>query len=247
MSSSVQNIVLLCLASTWHLISANNRTDHTVKLTSIEHLCHLFFGKTKWDNATAAAKTEIDRPPFGTTNQERTIIENENPTNDQIKQERGLRAFNNMIKVGRAFDPPMDLWDDLEKDKDLSYIDDEDVSELRKWFQDRRAWHEKNVPNCVLEHLTKAYALYRLAGPISIAEQASVVIIAHLIWDESSWNECLDKTEGILPPRPSVGPGMHEGRMEQAMDVMRLAKGVLEQVNKDWVNALDWVEEQVGD
>jgi hypothetical protein len=171
-------------------------------------------------------------------------MENENTTSDQMKQERGLRAFDNMIKVGRAFDPPMDLWDDLEKDKDLSYIDDEDVSELRKWFQDRRDWHEKNVTKRVLEHLTKAYALYRLAGPISIAEQVSVVIIADSIWDESSWNECLDESEGILPPMPSVEQGIYEGRIEQAMDVMRLAKGVLEQVNKDWANALDWVEEQ---
>lgn len=242
MSSSVLQTVLLCLASTWHLMSANNDTDHTVKITNIEHLCQLFFGKQEWGNAKAVAKTDIDRAPFRTTNQERITMENENKTSDQVKQERGLRVFNNMIKVGRAFDPLMDMLDELEADKDLSHIDDDDASELRKWFEERRTWHEQNVPKRVLEHLTKAYSLYRLAGRMSIPEQASVVLLAHSIWDARSWNECLDEAEGVLPPRPNVERGMYEWYMEQAMDVMRLAKGTLEQMNKDWANALDWVE-----
>ena len=223
-------------------MSANNGTSHTVKLANIEHLCQLFSGKQEWDNAKGAAKSEMDRAPFRMTEQERTAMEDGNKTNNQVKAECGLRVFNNMVKVGRAFDPGMDLWDDLENDKDLSYIDDEDASELRTWFEEHRAWHEKNVPKRVLEHLTKAYALYRLTGTMSMPEQASVVMIAHSIWDGSSWNERLDEAEGVLQPKPSVEQGLYQGYIEQAMDVVRLAKEALELVNKDWANALDWVE-----
>ena len=242
MSASGPNRVLLCLASTYNLISSISPDEYEVKLTNMSHICQLLFGAETWDKAKTDAKAELERAPFRTTEADRRSMDDGYTTSVELREERGLRAFDNMIKVGRAFDPAMDLWEELESGQDLSRLDKEDASELRKWFEKRRAEREKDVPKRVLEHLTHAYALYRLSGPMSIPEQAFVVKLAHSIWDEISWNECLADAEDRLPLRLMFEEETYEGYMEHAMGVMRIAKEIPGQLSKDWANVLDWVE-----
>ena len=255
MCVQIPKAVLKCVASIFNLITAHEPGEHSAKIANMDHLCQLVVGEEVWDSAKFKSKLILDLVPGRTTVVERLKIKLRGLSLEQIKQKRGLRAFDELIKIGIAFDPTLNLWYDLAADKDQSDLSEDYLNLLRlpEWSGINRLRH-KRVPLAPLEDLTYAYALYDLAGPIAIAEQASVVMIAHLIWCEDCWNEEMRATMEELP-RPKLYDheaeeeknlnGDYEDGMSLARDRMRSAKKHLLEIDRGLAEALHWIESDV--
>ena len=255
MPLQIPEAVLKCVATMYNLITADRLGKHSTKVANMDHLCQPIVRKDIWDNAKLESKWTLDLMPGRTTALERLTMEFAGLRLKRIKQQRGLRALNELIKLGKAFDPTLNLPYDLAADKDRSYLTEDYLTLLRSpdWSGMNRLRH-KQAPLTLLKDLTYACTLHELAGPIAIAQQVSVVMIAHLIWCEDCWDKELRKTKEELP-RPQLydqeteeeknGKGDFEDNMRVARNRLRSAKTLLVGFDKGIAKAMHWIESDV--
>lgn len=104
MSFHIPESLLKCIATTYNLIAADGHGQHQTKLTNIDHLCGLVCGEETWKDMKAHCQAILCLTSERTTAFERMSFGVEEYNLEELKQQRGIDAFDRMIKIGLAFD-----------------------------------------------------------------------------------------------------------------------------------------------